>query len=519
MEFLVLGPLEVLEAGRPVSLRSAKQRMLLAALLTRANAVVSTDRLADILWGDSPPADATAAVQTYVSRLRAALQRDRTDGDEAELLHTRAPGYLLQVQEEQLDASRFERLVARAHDHAAAGEPGDAASVLDEALGLWRGPAFAEFADDDFVRTEALRLEELRLLAVEERVEANLSLGRHAELIGELEGIVAEQPLRERPRAQLMLALYRCGREAEALRSYQQYRGYLADELGLEPSTRIVALDAAIAHHEPDLDWVQGAAAVPVAAAPSDAAAPAAGAGGAPSRDATRQPTPRTAAPPRVGGTSYRATGTVPLVGRRAELDWLAHQVDAVETGEPRIVFVRGDAGSGKSRLARELGRRATARGFTVVTGRCREDLALPYLPFTGSLLPLLEPVLREGDAERGDHAQLLRPMLGQTTSSDQSPDDEGRERMRLFLALTEATLRLAGRRPMLLIVDDVQWIDEPSLELLRHLVLGAADAALREPVRLLVLCTHRPGLDGNLEAELAWSVARSAHTSSSSTV
>ncbi len=364
MEFLVLGPLEVLEAGRPVSLRSAKQRMLLAALLTRANAVVSTDRLADILWGDSPPADATAAVQTYVSRLRgrAAAGSNRW-GRGGAAAHARAPGYLLQVQEEQLDASRFERLVARAHDHAAAGEPGDAASVLDEALGLWRGPAFAEFADDDFVRTEALRLEELRLLAVEERVEANLSLGRHAELIGELEGIVAEQPLRERPRAQLMLALYRCGREAEALRSYQQYRGYLADELGLEPSARIVALDAAIAHHEPDLDWVQGAAAVPVAAAPSDAAAPAAGAGGAPSRDATRQPTPRTAAPPRVGGTSYRATGTVPLVGRRAELDWLAHQVDAVETGEPRIVFVRGDAGSGKSRLARELGRRATARG------------------------------------------------------------------------------------------------------------------------------------------------------------
>ena len=256
MKFLVLGSLEVVERETRVPLGSAKQRLLLAGLLVHANAVVSVDRLADILWGDDPPVDATATLQNYVSRVRAALEPGRVSGDPGTRLLTRAPGYMIRVDPEEVDAGRFERLVVEGQRRVAEGDTAVAAALLDEALGLWRGRAFAEFADHDFARTEALRLEELRRLAVDERVEAKLSLGRHRELIGELDGIVAADPLRERPRAQLMLALYRCGREVEALRTYQQYRRYLGDELGIEPSPALRDLEEAIILQKSELNWV-----------------------------------------------------------------------------------------------------------------------------------------------------------------------------------------------------------------------------------------------------------------------
>jgi DNA-binding SARP family transcriptional activator len=255
VRFLVLGPLEVLGEEGPISLRSAKQRLLLAALLVHANAVVSVDRLSEILWGDERPADAAATLQNYVSRLRAVLEPGRASGETGTTLLTRAPGYVLRVDQDQLDANCFERLVAEGLRQVATGELSPAGAALDDALGLWRGRAYAEFADDDFARIEALRMEELRRLAVDERVEANLGLGRHRELIGELEGIVAADPLRERARAQLMLALYRCGREAEALRTYQQYRRYVGDELGIEPSFALRELEEAIILQKSELDW------------------------------------------------------------------------------------------------------------------------------------------------------------------------------------------------------------------------------------------------------------------------
>jgi DNA-binding SARP family transcriptional activator/class 3 adenylate cyclase/alpha-beta hydrolase superfamily lysophospholipase len=255
VKFLVLGPLEILDGERRVRLGSAKQRLLLAALLVHANTVVSVDRLADILWGDAPPVDAAATLQNYVSRLRAILEPGRVPGDPGTMLLTRAPGYALRVDDDQVDTTRFEHLVADGLQRTRADDPAAGAALLDEALGLWRGPAFAEFADDDFNRAEARRLDELRRVALDERVEANLCLGRHSELIGELEGIVAADALRERPRAQLMLALYRCGREAEALRTYQQYRRYLGDELGIEPSLALQELEERILLQKPELNW------------------------------------------------------------------------------------------------------------------------------------------------------------------------------------------------------------------------------------------------------------------------
>ena len=243
MEFRVLGPLEVVEEGQPVALGGARQRALLAILLTRANEVVSTDRLIDELWGEQPPKAAGNTVQYYVSQLRKALGSDR--------IVTRPPGYLIRVAPGEIDLERFEALV----ESGGAGE-------LREALRLWRGQALADFADEPFAQPEIIRLEELRLAALEKRIDADLAVGRDAELVGELEALIAEHPLRERLRQQLMLALYRSGRQADALEAYQSARRTLLDQLGLEPSPALQDLERAILRQDRSL------APVPEPAAP-----------------------------------------------------------------------------------------------------------------------------------------------------------------------------------------------------------------------------------------------------------
>jgi DNA-binding SARP family transcriptional activator len=245
MEFRLLGPLEVLADDRALQLAGGKQRALLALLLLHPNETVSADRLIDELWGDSPPASAAKIVQVYVSQLRKALG----DG----VLLTRAPGYLLKVDAEKLDTRRFEQLLEQARRRLAEGKAERARALLEEALRLWRGSPLADFAYDDFAQTEIARLEELRLAALEERVEADLVLGRHGDVVPELEALVAKHPLRERLRGQLMLALYRSGRQAEALAAYQAARRTLAEELGLEPSEALQRLEKAILDHEVEL--------------------------------------------------------------------------------------------------------------------------------------------------------------------------------------------------------------------------------------------------------------------------
>src|SRR5262249_40053069 len=201
VEFLILGPFEIRSEGRSLELRSAKQRSLLVNLLLSANEAVSSDRLIEELWPGGPPEKASNVLQVHVSQLRKVLAPG--------VLVTRSPGYLLAVEPEQIDAVRFERLVNEGIAALAAGEPGSALQSLEQALALWRGSALSDFAFDAFARTEAARLEELHLLAIEEHVEAALGLGRHAALVGELEAVVAANPVRERAAGQLMLALYR----------------------------------------------------------------------------------------------------------------------------------------------------------------------------------------------------------------------------------------------------------------------------------------------------------------------
>src|SRR5215218_1535289 len=246
MRYRVLGPLEVREGEESLPLAGAKQRALLALLLLHANSVLSRDRLIDELWGEEPPGTAVASLQVYVSRLRKLLPEAT--------LRTQAPGYLLEVEPDELDLRCFERLLAEGHEALAGGDPERAARVLREALALWRGPALAEFAFEPFAQAEIGRLEDLRLTAVEERIEADLALARHADLIGELEALIAENPHRERLRGQLMLALYRSGRQAEALAAYQAARHALVDELGIEPSANLQRLEKEILNHDPTLD-------------------------------------------------------------------------------------------------------------------------------------------------------------------------------------------------------------------------------------------------------------------------
>jgi DNA-binding SARP family transcriptional activator len=320
MEFRILGPLEVSSDGQALDLGGAKQRALLAVLLLDANNVVSTDRLIDALWEDDPPESAQKALQVHVSGLRKLVGRER--------LQTKAPGYLLQLEDGELDLDRFREL----HE---GGRPA-------EALSVWRGPPLSDLADLRFAQPEIARLEDLRLACLEERIEQDLQARRHAELTGELEALVAEHPLREDLRAQLMLALYRSGRQAEALDAYQAARRALVDELGIEPGRELRELHQRILNQDPGLDL-----------------------GGRPASE-----------PEAEAGPAF--------VGREPELAELTAGLDDAFGGRGRLFLLQREPGIGKSRLADELLSRAKARGAHVLVGRCWEAGGAPaYWPWT----------------------------------------------------------------------------------------------------------------------------------------
>src|SRR5262245_9450183 len=252
MQFRILGPLEVADGQGAISFDAPKQRTLLAVLLLHANEVVSTERLIDELWGEDPPATATKVVQTYVSQLRKALGSDA--------IVTRLPGYMLQVEEGTLDAERFHRLTDEAREFVTQGKTAKAEALYREGLSLWRGPPLADVVFESFARNEVEGLDEVRLMALMDRIDCDLALGRHHELVSELEGLVGEYPLRERLRGQLMLALYRSGRQAEALTVFQDGRRLLDDQLGLEPSESLKRLQRAILAHDDELEHVRRSA-------------------------------------------------------------------------------------------------------------------------------------------------------------------------------------------------------------------------------------------------------------------
>jgi WD40 repeat protein/DNA-binding SARP family transcriptional activator len=351
MRFQVLGPLEVDADDGPVVLGGPKERLLLALLLTRPNRVVSVEALLRGLWGEQPPPTAAKTLQSHIKRLRRALEPDRARGAAGRVLVTRQPGYLLRVAPGALDVARFEELTATARGMLSQGQPDAAASLLRQALGLWRGGAFEEFLDTDFGAAESDRLAELRLAAVEDRVEAELQLGRHRELVAELEGLVRDQPLRERLWAQLLLALYRSGRQADALLAYQRARSILVEELGIDPGGELRRLHAAILAQDPGLELPPTAAVVP------------------------SPPLPEALQP--VGP---------PFVGRAAELAWLWAAWTRAANGRGGVVLLAGGPGMGKTRLAAEFARQVHDQGGRVLYGRCGPAPNDPWQPFTQAL-------------------------------------------------------------------------------------------------------------------------------------
>ena len=465
IEFRVLGPLLVLRNGVEVQPRSAKQRLVLAVLLVHANEVVPVGALVEALWGDEPPATATAVVQTYISQLRKVVEPDPGSG-RPRVLVTAEPGYRLSLGVQELDATRFEALVAEARVARRAGRVGEAAELLGEALGLWRGAALADVADEEAVRTEALRLDELRVVAVEERVDADMALGRHGELIGELGALVAAHPLRERLWGQLMTCLYRVGRQADALGAYQQVRRRLGEDLGLDPSAELAQLERDILGHATNLDWQ-----------PVDDR----------SREGSRAPI---VTPPQEATTgvcfpaALAAERRSPLVGRTDARRVLSEGI--ASTGEERrAVLVSGEPGIGKTRLVAEVASAAHDAGATVVFGRCAEELIAPFAPWTEVLATLVDqaddalltsPIERSG----GVLARLV-PALSRRFAelSVPPPADPATERRRLANAIDDLIGSVASQPPLLIVLDDLHWADEASLAVLSHVLRQGARSGL----------------------------------------
>jgi DNA-binding SARP family transcriptional activator len=467
MEFRILGSLEVLDEGRAITLGGSKQRALLALLLLHPNETLSTDRLIDELWGERPPANAAKTVQMQISRLRKVLAGEAGNGS-AGVVVTRERGYELRLDPERLDSHRFERLVAEGRRELEARRPERAVSTLEGALSLWRGAPLAELAYEPFAQGEIGRLEGLRIAAVEELIEAKLTLGRHADVVERLEALIAEHPYRERLRAQLMLALYRSDRQADALQAYQNARRTLVEELGIEPGERLRELEGAILAQDPAL-------ASPSVEAVEPAPAPEAG--------------PLDSAPVSVPlARALRFPASAPFVARAHELARLRALWAEVAAGARAAVVVAGEAGIGKTRLAAELARTVQRAGGLVLYGRCDEGLAVPYQPFVEALRPAATAMgpdrLR---AELGRFApELVRllPELGPL--GEPARADPETERFAMFEAVSALVEAATRERRTLLMLDDLHWAATPTLLLLRHLIRS------ERPLGALLVAAYR---------------------------
>ena len=432
----ILGPVELL-GEEPVPLGGVKERCLLAALAVHCGETVSTAYLADALWGEDPPRTAAKTLQNYVLRVRRALARA---GGLAVV--TLADGYCLRVTLGGVDAALAERLIGEARREMAGGDPAAAARSLRRALGLWRGPALGEFAGRPFAAAEALRLEELREAALEDLFDAELALGGHHEVVGGLEALVASGPLRERRWGQLMIALYRDGRQAEALDAFGRVRQLLEQELGVDPGTELRRLHQAILRQSPELTW----------------------------------------RPPR--GTRQVAASR--YFGRDGEMSRLQARFGEAAAGRGGVVLLAGEPGIGKSHALRQLAEAARARSGVVLAGRCVEGAwAPPFRPFAEAITGYAELAgPRQLSADLGVASLALAriaPRLYEllpdlATAPALHPDEE---RFRLLDAAAQFFMAVSGHAAVLLILDDLQWVDAGTAMMIRHVARSCGNRPL----------------------------------------
>jgi DNA-binding SARP family transcriptional activator len=454
-----------------LAIAGVKPRAILSVLGLYAGDVVAADTLVGVLWGDEPPPGASRALQTHVSALRRAL------GDEAVL--SRGAGW--RVVADPVDARVFQVAARAGRQAAREGDPAGAVTALGEALASWRGAP--QLPATRRGEAEVTRWVEDQRAVADEWADAVLACGRPSDIIGVLEAAVAEAPLREHRWAQLMLALYRVGRQGEALRTYQRARHLLAEELGLEPGPELRELELRLLAQDPQLDWR------PTATQAAE----------------TRPP------PLRLADTG----GPVPLparlelvppagfVGRRDELNTIGQTLKvAASQRQCRMVLVGGEPGVGKTALAAEFARIAHDDGAIVLYGRCEEELAVPYKPWADALTHLLSHAPEGLLASIATHARFLvqvAPALADSLGAPTAPTTSDLEGARyLMFDAVAATLRGAsGLAPVVVCLDDLQWADAASLQLLRHVV------AASEPTRLLVVATFRDSEVGAALADL----------------
>ncbi|MFG1928368.1 BTAD domain-containing putative transcriptional regulator [Cryptosporangium sp. NPDC048952] len=512
LDFRLLGPLVVLDGqGNPIDIGPRKERAILAMLLVSPGEVLPLDRLIDQLWADEPPSSATGTLQAYISQLRRALEPDRAPRTPPKTLLTREPGYLLDVDPLQVDLFRFTRDVDAGRKALQGGDPAAADEHFRASVAHWRGSALQDFSDLAFAQPTITRMHEEHLIAHELQIEAWLALGRHTEAVLKLEQIVERHRFRERFWALLALGLYRSGRQADALAAIQRVRTLLADELGLDPGPELRDLESALLRQAPSLDLPSPPATTTLTAPrPADATAPgaaaaSAGAAGTAAGAAGGGGMPLAVVPPSPHGVAaavverprpaLSGAGAQPLIARDFQLGWITSRLHELPRGRGGVVLLTGEAGIGKTRLARAATEVATGLGFPVAWGRCVESSASPaFWPW----LQVLEASAARPDSSAAAALDLLagRPDTARAGRADQSdsgaglgPDaDPDAARFQLHAGVTSALL--AGDAPQLLVIEDLHWADASSLELLAFV----AGELHRSPTLILVTLRHEPG-------------------------
>ncbi|WP_406298115.1 AAA family ATPase [Embleya sp. NBC_00888] len=480
LTFRVLGALEAWDGDRPADLRGPRHRAVLARLVLARGHVVPVDRLIEDLWHGESPHRALGSVQTFVSHLRRALEPDRAPRTPSTVLVTAPPGYAFRVGTDEVDAWRFEALVHRAGGLLAAGAAEEALRELTAALDLWRGPAYAQFADEPWARPEAARLEELRLVAVERRAEAGLAIGQASGIVPGLEAHAAAHPLREESWRLLALAMYRCARQGDALAVLRRVRTALREELGVEPGARLQRLEADILAHAAELD---------APAAVSTSAGPATGA-------AAPREVPNTAQAADEATEDGFVPRTTTLIGRTVETATLLAAAKRAD-GRLSVALVSGDPGEGKTALTEHVRELLAAEGWRAAWGRCPESGGAPAgWPWTQMLRTLA--AVSPPDEET---ARVLAPLLA---DSFVPVGDQAAAKLMLHQAVVGYLARATAETPWLLVLDDVHRADEETLALLCHLATDRDAAG-----RVLLVVTYRHNEVGDLLADALARLAR----------